>query len=161
MFAWQAEIRERMELFYFDRTSSIADQIGFGYDGLVFETTADTAIKGFKHEQLYRNERDVYARIDEYDMYEVRGCRIPHVFGTDDALWCIEMEIVSPPFVLDFAGAYLNFPPEYPDDVMATWRAEKREQYEDDWPWVQEIMSDLASIGIYLADVKPGNITLR
>ncbi|MCA9110022.1 MAG: hypothetical protein KDA52_08760 [Planctomycetaceae bacterium] len=161
MFDWQVEIRNRVETFARSVGKSLAKQIGFGYDGMVFKTDRNTAIKGFKHEQLYRNERDVYARIDEYDMYEVRGCSVPHVYASNDESWCIEMEIVSPPFVLDFAGAYLNFPPEYPDDVMETWRAEKREQYEDDWPWVQEIMSDLASIGVYLADVKPGNITLR
>lgn len=89
------------------------------------------------------------------------GCRIPYVFRTSDEFWCIEMEIVSPPFVLDFAGADLNIPPEYPDDVVAAWEVEKREQYEDDWPWVRQIMAELAGIGVYLADVKPGNITLR
>ena len=30
-----------------------------------------------------------------------------------DILWVIEMEIVSPPFVLDFAGAYLDHRPDY------------------------------------------------
>lgn len=161
MFDWQIQIHGRIETFARPFGLSLTKQIGFGYDGLVFKTSGNTAIKGFKYENLYQNERDVYLRIDEYDFYEVRGCRIPHIFATDDDLWCIEMEIVSPPFVLDFAGAYLNFPPDYPDEVMAAWRAEKREQYEDDWPWVQEIMRDLASIGVYLADVKPGNITLR
>jgi hypothetical protein len=71
------------------------------------------------------------------------------------------MEIVAPPFVLDFAGAYLDSPPDYPDGVMAAWTAEKQEQYGEDWPWVQEIMRELAGIGVYLADVNPGNITLR
>ncbi|MGD9853373.1 MAG: hypothetical protein AB7U20_00320 [Planctomycetaceae bacterium] len=89
------------------------------------------------------------------------GCRIPHIFANDDDLWCIELEIVSPPYVLDFAGAYLDTPLDFPDDVMAAWRAEKREQDEDDWPWIQRIMADFASMGVYLADVKPGNITLR
>ena len=61
----------------------------------------------------------------------------------------------------DFAGAYLDTPPDYPDDVMEAWTAEKQEQCGADWPWVQEIMRDLASVGVYLPAVKPGNITLR
>jgi len=161
MFDWQVEIRKRIESFAESVGKSLSKQIGFGYDGLIYKTEGNTAVKGFKHEPLYRNERDVYSRIDEYDLYEVCGCRVPHVLRTDDEFWCIEMEIVAPPFVLDFAGAYLNFPPEYPDDVMAAWEAEKREQYEEDWPRVQQIMAELAGIGVYLADVKPGNITLR
>lgn len=44
------------------------------------------------------------------------------------------MEIVAPPFVLDFAGAYLDAPSDYPDEVMAAWSDEKQEQYGNDWP---------------------------
>jgi len=70
------------------------------------------------------------------------------------------MGIVSPPFVLDFAGAYLDARPNYPDEVMLEWRAEKREQFGTHrWSVVQSIMASLARYGIYLADVKPGNIT--
>lgn len=32
---------------------SLTDQIGFGYDGLVYETDGDSVIKGFKHSELY------------------------------------------------------------------------------------------------------------
>jgi hypothetical protein len=71
------------------------------------------------------------------------------------------MEIVQPPFVLDFAGAYLDRRPEFPTDVYADWLAEKAEQFGDDWPLVQSIMATLAGIGVFLADVKPGNITLH
>ena len=78
----------------------------------------------------------------------------------DDALLCIEMEIVAPPFVLDFAGAYLDRRTDYPDDVMEEWQAEKLEQFgEERWKIVQNIMAHFARMGIYLADVKPGNIT--
>jgi hypothetical protein len=49
----------------------------------------------------------------------------------------VEMEIVQPPFVLDFAGAYLDRRPDFPEDVYAEWQAEKAEQFGDDWPLVQ------------------------
>lgn len=161
MFEWQQVIRGRIEQFAAGFGLSLATQIGFGYDGLVVKTDEQTAIKGFKHQELYRKERDVYLRLHNLELFEVRGASIPHVFTNDDDLWCIEMEIVSPQFVLEFAGAYLDTPPDYPEVVLAAWREEKLEQYGEDWPWVQEIMRDLASVGIHLADVKPGNITLR
>lgn len=71
------------------------------------------------------------------------------------------MEIVAPPFVLDFAGAYLDDRPNFPADVMWDWRREKSAQFGDDWPRVQSIMAELAGHGVHLADVKPGNITFR
>jgi hypothetical protein len=40
----------------------------------------------------------------------------------------IEMTIVSRPFVLDFAGAYLDSPPEFSAEIWSEWEAEKRDQ---------------------------------
>ncbi len=69
------------------------------------------------------------------------------------------MEIVSPPFVLDFAGAYLDQRPDYPDDVLEEWMEDKRLQFGDErWDIVQSIMAAFRGFGIHLADVKPGNI---
>ena len=68
------------------------------------------------------------------------------------------MTIVSPPFVLDFAGAYLDQRPDYPDDILAEWQADKAEQFGDRWPTVRLLISSFVPFGIYLADVKPGNI---
>lgn len=70
------------------------------------------------------------------------------------------MEIVSPPFLLDFAGAYLDQRPDCPDDVLEEWMEDKRQQFGDErWDVVQSIMAAFRGFGIYLADVKPGNIT--
>lgn len=68
------------------------------------------------------------------------------------------MTIVKRPFVLDFAGAYLDARPEFPEDVWADWEAGKREQFEAHWPVVQAILDAFEELGIYLLDVSPGNI---
>ena len=86
------------------------------------------------------------------------GFEIPSLINTDDELWIVEMSVVSPPFVLDFAGAALDRRPQYPDDVIEEWQSEKAEQFGDRWPTVRLVMSSFAGLGIYLADVKPGNI---
>lgn len=105
-------------------------------------------------------ERDVYLRLKHHDIASVEGAQIPALIDHDDELWIVEMQIVSPPFVLDFAGAYLDRAPDWPDDVLLEWQEEKAEQFGDDWDRVQSIMATLRGHGIYLADVKPGNITL-
>jgi len=79
-------------------------------------------------------------------------------FGFDDELRVIEMTIVARPFVLDFAGAYLDVRPEFPEDVWIAWEAEKREQFEQRWRVVQAILEGFEEFGIYLLDVTPGNI---
>jgi hypothetical protein len=68
------------------------------------------------------------------------------------------MEVVTRPFVLDFAGAYLDTRPDYTEEVLADWRAEKQEQFGERWPEVQSILWSLERYGIYLSDVTPGNV---
>jgi len=95
-----------------------------------------------------------------HQVNDILGFAVPELICDDDTLWVIEMEIASPPFVLDFAGAYLDHRPDFPDDVLEEWEAEKLEQFgEERWEIVQSIMAAFRRFGIYLADVKPGNIT--
>lgn len=89
------------------------------------------------------------------------GFNVPRLLRADDELFVIEMTIVSPPFVLDFAGAYLDTPPVFPAEVLEAWREEKFEQFGDRWPTVLRVIAAFRKWGIYLADVKPGNIEFR
>ncbi|MBI3861327.1 MAG: hypothetical protein HY290_05480 [Planctomycetia bacterium] len=153
------EARARQYAARYERT--IQDELGFGYDGIVFSTSRQSATKALRYEALCQRERDVYFRLTDEKVLYVCGCRVPKLWHWDDELWVIEMEIVSPPFVLDFAGAYLDQEPDFPEEVMAEWRAEKKEQFGDRWGEVQSIMREFRKMGIYLADVKPGNILFR
>lgn len=79
--------------------------------------------------------------------------------GHHPDLWVIEMALVSPPFVLDFAGASLDKPSaDFPPHVLRQWEAEKREVFGDRWPLVRRVISEFRAMGIYLADVHRGNI---
>ena len=44
-------------------------------------------------------------------------------------MWVIEMTVVTPPFLLDFAGAYLDWPPEFSSEATEYWLHEKQEQF--------------------------------
>lgn len=157
---WREEILERAKLFAAENGRNLIGQLGYGYDGSVFATERQSAIKVLRFQRLYQRERDVYLRLRTHSMVEVAGFAVPQLIQHDDRLWIVEMGIVSPPFVLDFAGAYLDKRPDYPDDIMEEWQADKLEQFgEERWPIVQNIMAHFARMGIYLADVKPGNIT--
>lgn len=83
---------------------------------------------------------------------------VPQLIGYNDDLLAIEMTIVSPPFCLDFGGAYLDRPPDYSPEVWADWEKQKSGDFEDNWTHVKKILAHFAAWGIHIADVNPGNI---
>jgi hypothetical protein len=68
------------------------------------------------------------------------------------------MEVVTRPFVLDFAGAYLDKPPDFPQEVLEEWLVEKQEQFGRRWPKVERILWVMEGYGVYMVDVSPNNI---
>jgi hypothetical protein len=87
------------------------------------------------------------------------GFHVPQLIRYDDELRVIEMTIVTPPFVLDFAGAQLDFPPDFPEEVWEEWEAEKMEQFGSRWPEARAVLDALEEFDIYVSDVSPRNIT--
>jgi hypothetical protein len=70
------------------------------------------------------------------------------------------MTVVQPPFLLDFVSAYpADEVPDFPDEAWSQWREEKREQFGQDWPRVELVLSEFTRVtGFVLLDVNPGNI---
>lgn len=113
--------------------------------------SAPIAVKFHERQVAYQRELSVYHRLTELEVDQVAGHRVPLLVGFDDELLAIEMTIVSPPFCLDFGGAYLDRPPDYSDQTWADWEAEKSEAFEERWPDVEEILTDFRLMGIYIA----------
>ena len=142
----------------------LGNSLGAGVHGSVFVVENQTekrisAIKVHESHPAYGRERDVYLRLTASEVTDIRGCTVPEMLHYDDELWVIQMTVVSRPFVLDFAGAYLDEPPDFSEDVMADWRAEKAEQFGSRWPEVQAILRFLEGHGVFMMDVNPGNIS--
>jgi hypothetical protein len=142
--------------------------LGWGVHGTVFLTKFYaavniyySAVKVHEHESAYQTERDVYLRLKQHQVSEIRGCNVPEILNWDDELWVIEMGVVERPYVLDFAGAYLDRRPDYTDEVLAEWRAEKQEQFGADWGEVELILAHLERYGVFVSDVTPANIAVR
>jgi len=141
----------------------IGETLGSGKDGIVLVAKgkaqpAKVAIKVLRWKEAYEREKKVYERIREAAVITVLGFNVPQMVGCDDDLRVLEMTIVERPFVLDFAGAYLDVRPEFPADVWADWEADLREKFDARWPRVQDVLGAFEEIGIYLLDVSPGNI---
>src|SRR5262245_38539129 len=146
----------------------LGDKLGFGVHGIVFVTenqpekgpaAARSAIKAHEREPDYRRERDVYLRLKQHGVSAIRGCHVPELLRFDNDLWVIEMTVVSRPFVLDFAGAFLDNAPDFSAEVLEDWRAEKLDQFGKSWPEVEAILRELRGYGIHLVDVSPSNVS--
>jgi hypothetical protein len=142
----------------------LGKQLGFGVHGIVFaagkQPEGRSAVKVNEREVDFRRERDVYLRLKELGVEKIRDCAVPGLIAYDDELLIIEMSVVTTPYVLDFAGAYLDWKPDFSEEVMADWQADKQEQFGKRWPEVLAILASLESYGIYMEDVSPSNISL-
>jgi len=141
----------------------LAERLGFGIHGIIFvaegkSTPGKTALKVHRSVEPYLREREVYERLRDAGVSEILGFNVPQLIRFDDQLRIIEMSIVARPFVLDFAGAWLDTPPDFPDETWAEWEVEKREQFGTLWPRVQAVLEALDALGIHMVDVSPSNI---
>jgi hypothetical protein len=135
-------------------------------NGIVFAVkgqfqTAERAVKLHRFDEPYARERDVYARLMEFDLSVISGLRVPRLLRWDNEWLALEMTIVKPPYILDFASGFLDFAPSFPDDVWEDWEIKNREQFGDDWTRAQSVMADLREYGIYMLDPSPSNICFR
>ena len=150
------------------RDLHLAERLGFGIHGVVFSMESNTrpgrsAIKAHAHREFYCRERDIYQHLKEVGVENLLGFHIPRLLAWDDELCVIEMTVVTRPFVLDFAGAYLEpeAPPEFPDAVWEDWEATKREQFGNQWAQARAVLIELEALGISMQDVSPSNIAFQ
>ena len=78
-----------------------------------------------------------------------------------DDLLAIEMTIVTPPFILDFAGAYLDPAPEFSAEVWTQWTSEKQEQFGSEWERIVRLLGELKRLAIHVLDPTPTNFRSR
>jgi hypothetical protein len=141
----------------------LGERLGFSIHGSVHVVehkikTDKSAIESHRDTEFYLRERAVYERLSGAGVSDILGFHVPQLIRADGELQVIEMTIVTRPFVLDFAGAYVDAPPEFSEDIWADWEADKREQFGGRWTTVRAVMDALEDLGIYLVDVTPSNI---
>lgn len=144
----------------------LTERLGFGIHGIVHVVESNakpgrTAIKVHREMDPFLRECLVYERLSAARVTSIMDFHVPELLRIDDELRVLEMTIVTRPFLLDFAGAYLDFKPSFPEEVWADWEAEKQEQFGGQWRTVQTVLDSLAELDIYMIDVSPSNIAFR
>lgn len=156
-------VEDRVKQYLADRELILEQPLGIGTQGSVFAVHDPSrlhrvAVKFHDRKVAFQRELAVYQRLLQLEITHVCGHRVPILIGYDEDLLAIEMTIVSPPFVLDFGGAYLDRPPDYSPEVWAEWRQQKSDDFESNWPAVERILAEFKLHGIHVADVNPRNI---
>jgi hypothetical protein len=133
--------------------------LGDGTDGAVWSTSRDTAIKIFRADFGYYNERDTYQRLADFGVTDrLAGFWIPEMQAHNDELMVVEMDLMQkPPFVIDFAKVRFTSP-DFSDEVLAEAESRGRERFEDNWHAVQRLLNAFESFQIYYLDPTPHNI---
>ncbi len=137
---------------------TIEKTLGYGNDGKVWSTDRNSAIKALYRQGGYDRELAAYRRLDQLGVAKLEGFSIPQLVGSNDSLLVIEMTIVFPPCILDFAKSYVDHPPDFSPEVLADWHTEAESSFGERWSIVTSILGWLRSYGIYYFDAKPTNI---
>jgi hypothetical protein len=136
--------------------------LGYGTDGTVFVSDRNSAVKVFQRYESYSRELRAYQRLKERGIRYVDGLAVPILIDFDDKLLIVEMDIVQPPYLLDFGKAYTDEPPPFDNEQLAAYQVSLRDFFrKDDLPRVRKIYRILAGLGIIYLDAKPQNIRLR
>ncbi len=136
--------------------------LGDGNDGAVWSTNRKTALKVLERDDSYVREKAAYLRLQTREISEICGFSVPQLVQCDDTRKVIEMTIVFPPSVIDFAKSYVDHPPDFSAEVLADWEDATAELFEPaQWPTVQSILASLRSMGIHYFDARPWNIRFR
>lgn len=158
MGSFQLTNQERLNAYLTRNHCTVLQRLGFGKDGTVWQTDRFTAVKVFDRDWAYEQELRVYERLRERGVTKIRGHAVPLATAWDATLGVIELSIVSPPFVLDFASAQLDQAPDFPPEVMQDWLNKKRAEFGPNAPAMLGILAALRAVGVHMLDVHPGNI---
>ena len=109
----KAKLKAKAEKYCERNKSIISRELGFGTQGVVYKTQHTTAVKVYDLEKGYFREKNVYLRLKDRGIREIRGLNIPRIENWDNELLVFEMSIVHVPCMLDFGSAYLDEAPEH------------------------------------------------
>lgn len=89
----------------------------------------------------------------------IAGFEIPLLYAVDDDFLAIEMSIVKPPYLLDFASAKLDSPPDLIEDEGHSLADLVFERFGERAAEIFYLRQQLEQhAGIYLIDIHPHNI---
>lgn len=119
-----------------------------------------TAIKIHHQPHTFETEVEAYKRLNRAGITSVRGLTVPRPQAYVPTWKLIRMDVVQPPFLLDFAGVLFQ-PPDFDSDAMADWHARLQFLFGRNLPIIYDVYHMLSRHGIWYMDFRPSNIKLE
>jgi hypothetical protein len=116
----------------------------------------------FRHhrQESFDRELEVYRRLRRLRINRVLGFTVPKLRGSSSDVKVIRMDVVRPPFLLDFAGVLFS-PPDFPEMTLAHWHQEIADRYGPNAPLVYSVYNALAAHDLYYVDFRHSNLNLK
>jgi hypothetical protein len=142
------------------KSDALPEPLGWGIGGFVYlSPQPGRVVKVHRGEKGFRVELEVYRRLRRLRMTQLHGLNVPTMYGFDEKEMVLEMDFVSAPFLLDFAGVLFS-PPDFERDVMEKWHADINAAYGPN-AWVAySVYESLSKHGIYYMDFRITNMKL-
>ncbi len=163
---YSGSVESRIVPYAIARGLTLPVSLGAGKDGTVYFASGPAkmtrAVKVFQRSDLYHQELRVYRRLAHHAIESIAGHAVPVLVHHDNELGVLEMSVVTPPYILDFASAALDAPPDFPPHALR-----ERERHwlsvfgTERWARVQVILAALRRLGIHYLDPNRRNITFR
>jgi hypothetical protein len=135
-------------------------RLGWGIGGYVYLSPDTlTAVKVHRREEGFQTELEAYWRLRKLGMTKLHGLNIPRLLSHSPELKLIQMDVVTTPFLLDFAGVLFR-PPDFTDDAMQHWTAAIEGWYGPNAWFAHMVHHSLARHGMYYVDFRPTNMKL-
>lgn len=135
-------------------------RIGWGVSGFVFRTADRRVLKLHKRQEGFDTEVRAYQMLRRRGMVRVNGLNIPTLYGKREVERIVLMDLVQPPFLLDFAGVHFR-PPDFEESVVEYQHGQVRQWYGPNAHIVYAACESLKKIGIYYTDIRTSNINIQ
>ena len=144
---------------YFNTRAALV-RLGWGISGYVYlSPDLRTAVKVHRRCESYARELEVYRRLSRLRITQLHGLSIPKLRGYRDDLNLIQMDFVSAPYLLDFAGVQFT-EPDFSPEVMADWHAKIADFYGSNASIAYDVYNSLARHGMFYMDFRPSNLKI-
>ena len=155
-------LRKSLEILHsYIGTTGPVTQLGAGMGGVVYLSPLGTsAIKVYHRAESFNTELHAYEILRDVGITSIMGLTVPEVIAANADLWVLEMTVVKPPFLLDFAGVRFT-EPDFQDDALQGWYERIDDFFGPNAWFVYNVYNALAMHEVFYMDFKPGNIELK
>lgn len=139
-------------------TTETLQRLGWGVSGFVYlSADKQSAVKVHLREEAFEREVYVYKRLKTLRLTELYGLKIPKYWKSWPLSRTIQMDFITPPYLLDFAGVLLD-PPDFSEDAMDDWHRRVEKMFGRNTDIVWAVYNALKRYDLYYIDFRPSNL---